>query len=113
MSNRFDLEQEILRCWNIIEDLKELNQAGKYDLIEPTLDFYNFKFDKMWETFEDCIYSEFSYKKENDELKKQIERLKSDSNSNDWPDTPHYTGHYTGSYTSVRKDVNPDYPFPF
>jgi hypothetical protein len=109
MADRFQLEQEILRCWNIIEDIGELNQAGKYDLIEPTLEFYNFKFDKMFETFEDCIQTEFSYKKENIELKKEINTLKLDNTLNDWPSTPHSTG----SYTSGREDVNPDYPFPF
>jgi len=109
MADRFDLEQQILRCWNIIEDLREIDESGNYHLVQPTLDIYNYKFDKMWETFEDCIRDEFSHKKENIELKKEIERLKSDANLNDWPDTPHSTG----IYTSGREDVNPDYPFPF
>jgi hypothetical protein len=105
MSNRFQLEQGILRCWNIIEDIQELIEADKYDLIQSTLEFYNFKFDKMFETFEDCIKSEFSHRTEIQELKKEIDRLKSP----DWPNTPHYTG----GHTTGQENVNPDYPFPF
>lgn len=56
---RFDLEQDILACWSIVEDLKMLKQAvnendtlevGEY--IKALLMLYDLKFNRLWDTFE-------------------------------------------------------------
>jgi hypothetical protein len=63
-TNRFDLEQEILNCWRIVDDLKILNEAvleqdADRDKISNILtglaDLYEMKFNKTFEIFEECI----------------------------------------------------------
>jgi hypothetical protein len=63
-TNRFDLEQEILNCWRIVDDLKTLNEAVleqdiDRDKISNILtglsDLYEMKFNKTFEIFEECI----------------------------------------------------------
>lgn len=64
MSNRFDLEQEIMHCWSVVEDLKLLRENISDKIV--TQDFqenfllgletiYQAKFEKLWETFEKCV----------------------------------------------------------
>ena len=63
MSDRFDFEQQIVRCWSIVDDLKDLDEG----LFEGWLKFsqdevsnhilgvansYDIKFHKLWELFE-------------------------------------------------------------
>ena len=69
MSDRFDLEQQILNCWNIIEDIKLLDKnvlEGKIEGGSLTHDeisnyllgletIYNMKFEQMFATFSDLI----------------------------------------------------------
>jgi hypothetical protein len=69
MSDRFDLEQQILNCWNIIEDIKLLDKSvleGKIEGGSLTHDeisnyllgletIYNMKFEQMFATFSDLI----------------------------------------------------------
>ena len=56
MKNRFDLEQEILDCWKLVDDIKLLVDRGA-----DTSDFkalskiYDHKFNQLWETFEFMI----------------------------------------------------------
>ena len=67
MTSRFDLEEQILDCWNITKDLDILTEA----VIEQNLSqddisnaliglktMYELKYDKMWKTFEQLIRSE-------------------------------------------------------
>jgi hypothetical protein len=55
--DRFDLEQEILNCWNIIDDIKlvtENKMVTHEDLNEymnALTTMYNVKFNKMFDTF--------------------------------------------------------------
>lgn len=64
--SRFDLEQQILDCWRITDDLKQLTEAvGNQCLSEDqTLniliglyEIYNLKFDQAFTTFEKLIAS--------------------------------------------------------
>lgn len=57
----FDLEQDIMHCWNIVDDLKILNEAIlerdlSADEISNTLlgieRLYNLKFEKLFEMFD-------------------------------------------------------------
>jgi len=64
MSDRFDFEQQINRCWYVVDDLKDLDEG----LFEGWLEFskekvsthilgiaesYDTKFHKLWHLFED------------------------------------------------------------
>lgn len=64
MKTRFDLEQEIMHCWSIVEDVKALRETISNSIV--TQDFqenfllgletiYQVKFQKLWETFEECV----------------------------------------------------------
>lgn len=53
---RFDLEQEILRCWTITNDLKVFAEmqieSDKYSVLAEN---YEVHFEKLWKTFETLI----------------------------------------------------------
>lgn len=63
--NRFDLEQDIMNCWSVVEDIKELNrcmldrrkmtddEVSNYLLGLETI--YQVKFERLFETFEMLI----------------------------------------------------------
>lgn len=64
MSDRFDLEQKIMSCWGIVDELKILTEA----VIDKEMDrdkvcnillgleqLYQLKFESLFETFEKCI----------------------------------------------------------
>ena len=49
MSDRFDLEQEILRCWNILEDIELVR--GQPELIDSLKEVYEAKFQRCFDSF--------------------------------------------------------------
>ena len=61
--DRFDLEQQILDCWRVVDDLKTLGDV--YDrehtddqvlnVLLGVTELYDQKFNKLFETFETCI----------------------------------------------------------
>lgn len=70
MKDRFDLEQDMMNCWGITDDLQqllELVDTGKYDSLSPSdtdelanilmglKTVYEMKFEKMFDTFKHCI----------------------------------------------------------
>lgn len=64
MKTRFDLEQEIMNCWNIVDDLKIVRHAlmeesASTDRIDNMLlglsELYQSKFDIMFQTFESLV----------------------------------------------------------
>ena len=57
MSNRFDFEQEIMECWKITNDLQMyIDQGAKIEDTKVLIDYYERKFDKLWNTFETMIH---------------------------------------------------------
>ena len=56
MSNRFDLEQEILECWKVTNDIElwAAKDASAEDFKVLTA-YYERKFEKLWETFEQLV----------------------------------------------------------
>lgn len=59
--NQFDMEQQIMNCWNVCEDLETLNEGVldrgmTTDQISNVLmgmkDLYQLKFETLWEQFE-------------------------------------------------------------
>lgn len=62
--DRFDLEQQIMQCWTITEDLEAI--IRQYDYTSPSEDemmnvliglqtLYNLKFNRLFNTFETLI----------------------------------------------------------
>jgi hypothetical protein len=60
MTDRFDLEQQIMHCWNIVDDLdhvidKVLDNEDVLNLLLGIKQLYQCKFEKLWKVFEDNI----------------------------------------------------------
>lgn len=56
MSDRFDFEQEILECWKITNDLQMyIDQGANIADTKVLIDYYERKFQKVWDTFEALI----------------------------------------------------------
>lgn len=58
MTDRFDLEQQILSCWQITSDITVLKEQGASaeDMVHLAA-VYEFKFEQLWSTFEKMISS--------------------------------------------------------
>jgi len=56
MTDRFDLEEQILDCWRITDDipLMEAQGANAADMTSLAA-VYEFKFNRLWETFNTMI----------------------------------------------------------
>lgn len=64
MSNRFDLEQGILQCWNVCEDIQllldswdKLDEDQKQNYLIGLQQMYQMKFERCFEQFENCVRS--------------------------------------------------------
>jgi hypothetical protein len=60
--DRFDLEQEIMECWNVTKDIQNfyyaqenLDEDQRANYILGLEQIYEVKFEKLWATFEQCI----------------------------------------------------------
>ena len=58
----FELEQQIMNCWSVVDDL-DLLQGPEAEALKV---IYKLKFDKLWETFEDVCaeYHKLNHTKE-------------------------------------------------
>ena len=57
MSDRFDFEQEIMECWKITNDLQMyIDQGASIEDPKVLIDYYERKFQKVWDTFETLIH---------------------------------------------------------
>lgn len=57
MSDRFDLEQEIVKFSGILDDLRELVDSDRLseDNVLALVEYYNIRFEVLWSTFESMI----------------------------------------------------------
>ena len=56
MTDRFDLEQEILECWRVTSDIKMFVDNGADNMEMHSLAiYYERKFEKLWNTFETMV----------------------------------------------------------
>ncbi len=63
--NRFDLEQKIMNCWNVVDDLKVIIEAVDNDklktmdevstLLHGLANLYHIKFEDTFECFEHVV----------------------------------------------------------
>lgn len=78
--NQFDMEQQIMNCWNICEDLQTLNEGVldrgmTTDQISNVLmgmkDLYQLKFETLWEQFEAMLRERHQAKQAKETVKPQ------------------------------------------
>jgi len=96
MKNRFDLENEIMGCWGITDDLQQLLELiddGYYPSLSPNdvdglanivmglKSVYQMKFERMFDTFGQCI-PQLNNSIEDDEPK--VERRLNDVTPAEW-----------------------------
>ena len=65
MSDRFDLEQQIMECWSVVEDIKMLYEyhCDGHPMTKDDIDnvllglstLYQMKFERMFGTFENLV----------------------------------------------------------
>ena len=60
--NRFDLEQEIMECWNVTKDIEnfyyareEMDEDERLNYLLGLQSIYEVRFNKLWKTFEQCV----------------------------------------------------------
>lgn len=97
MSDRFDFEQQIVKCWSVVDDLKDLDEG----LFEGWLNFdqdevsnqllavanlYDVKFNKLWNLFETV---HMNMVRENKMLNEECAALREQLQESD-PDTHGY-----------------------
>ena len=53
MTDRFDLEQQILECWKVTEDITMMSkQNADAESFNALSIYYEHKFNQLWNTFE-------------------------------------------------------------
>ena len=62
-NDRFDLEQNIMNCWSVINELDMLLEQGTVsdENIKAVAVLYEQKFQYLWENFENCCANKFGY----------------------------------------------------
>lgn len=59
LRDRFDMEQEILECWKVTNDLQTwIEQGAQANDFQVLIDYYERKFNRLWDTFESLIQQE-------------------------------------------------------
>ena len=91
MENRFDLEQQIMDCWGVIDDIKILSEHvmedddADTDSIANTLigieRLYRLKFEKLFRTFETAIKTSHRYELELERLRERLEQEYKDNDA--------------------------------
>ena len=100
MKTRFDLEQEIMQCWNVTDDIKAIYtyHLDKQALTEDELGniliglekLYQIKFETLFDTFEQCLMSkEFK----DDVLSEAVRKVKDEQ-----PETREIKDRYAAGY---------------
>jgi len=55
--DRFDLEQEILECWKVTNDIQMyVDRGAATEDFKVLAEYYERKFNLLWETFESMIH---------------------------------------------------------
>jgi hypothetical protein len=64
MADRFDLEQGIIQCWNIVDEIQllldnwdNLDEDGKQNMLIGLKQLYQLKFQTTFSHFEHCVAS--------------------------------------------------------
>ena len=61
MTDRFDLEQNIMQCWNVTDDIQlyldmhdNMNEDQRLNYLIGLKQMYHMKFERCWNSFEEC-----------------------------------------------------------
>ena len=64
MTDRFDLEQNIMQCWNVTDDIQlaldswdNLDEDAKLNYLIGLKQMYQMKFERLWNGFEAVVRS--------------------------------------------------------
>jgi hypothetical protein len=62
MTHRFDLEQNIMQCWNVCDDIQlyldmhdNMDEDQRMNYLIGLKQMYQMKFERLWDNFEVCI----------------------------------------------------------
>jgi hypothetical protein len=61
MSKIQDLEEQIMNCWNVVEDMKvylsskHLDDDRTMNFLIGMSELYQVKFEKLWDTYEEAL----------------------------------------------------------
>lgn len=62
MSDRFDLEQNIMQCWNVCDDIQlyldmydNMDEDQRMNYLIGLKQMYQMKFERLWNNFENCV----------------------------------------------------------
>lgn len=54
---RFDLEQEMLECWKVVNDIEMyVEQDATTEDFKVLAQYYERKFNRLWDTFENMVH---------------------------------------------------------
>lgn len=55
--DRFDLEQELLECWKVVNDIEMyVEQDATTEDFKVLAQYYERKFNRLWDTFENMVH---------------------------------------------------------
>jgi hypothetical protein len=62
MTHSFDLEQNIMQCWNVADDIQlyldmydNMDEDQRMNYLIGLKQMYQMKFERLWDNFETCI----------------------------------------------------------
>jgi hypothetical protein len=62
MTDRFDLEQNIMQCWNVCDDIQlyldmhdNMDEDQRINYLIGLKQMYHMKFERCWDSFEKCV----------------------------------------------------------
>jgi len=62
MTHRFDLEQNIMQCWNVCDDIQlyldmhdNMDEDQRMNYLIGLKQMYQLKFERLWNNFEQCV----------------------------------------------------------
>jgi len=62
MTDRFDLEQNIMQCWNVCDDIQlyldmydNMDEDQRMNYLIGLKQMYHMKFERTWDNFEKCV----------------------------------------------------------
>ena len=71
MRDRFDLEEQLLACWQVVDDIQILQKSydkmdddSRTNLLQGLVELYKLKFEQVWSTYENMDWSKYAQRKD-------------------------------------------------
>jgi protein subunit release factor A len=118
MMKQFELEQGIMDCWHIVDDLKVLSEAVVED-DQMTMDkvsnitigmeeLYQLKFDKLFRTFEEFLKIYYALHREVESLRHEVTDLKSEQDEIEEANALAAQESLARIHSALEKEFNPE-----